>query len=60
MKKDDLEFVKREIKSFFLLFYWVIIIAMIIEILNRSSGFENTVIVVLAFIITKILQGGNK
>jgi hypothetical protein len=60
MKKDDLEFVKREIKSFFLFIYWVIIIAMIIEIVNRSSGFENTVIVVLAFIITKILQGGNK
>jgi len=60
MKKDDLEFVKRELKSFFLFIYWVIIIAMIIEIVNRSSGFENTVIVVLAFIITKILQGGNK
>ena len=55
MKKDDLEFVKRELKSFFLFIYWVIIIAMIIEIVNRSSGFENTVIVVLAFIITKYI-----
>ena len=56
MKEDILEFVKREIKSFFLFLYWVIIIA----IVNRYSGFEMTVMVVLAFIITKILYGEKK
>jgi hypothetical protein len=56
MKKDILEFVKREIKSFFLFFYWIIIIA----IINRYCGFQMTVMVVLAFIITKILYGDNK
>jgi hypothetical protein len=56
MKEDILEFVKREIKGFFLFLYWVIIIALI----NRYSGFEMTVIVVLAFIITKILYGEKK
>ncbi len=56
MKKDILEFIKREIKSFFLFFYWIAIIG----IVNWSSGFENTVIVALAFIISKILYGGDK
>jgi hypothetical protein len=56
MKKDILEFIKREIKSFFLFFYWAVIIA----IINSYCGFEKMVIVVLAFIITKILYGGNK
>jgi hypothetical protein len=57
MKKDILEFVKGEIKSFFLFIYWVIIIAMIIEIVNRSSGFENAIIITLAYIIYKINRG---
>jgi len=57
MKEDILEFVKREIKSFFLFIYWVIIIAMIIEIVNRSSGFENAIIIALAYIIYKINRG---
>jgi hypothetical protein len=56
MKKDILEFVKREIKSFFLFLYWSIMIS----IINRYSGFEMTVIIVLAFIITKILYGDKK
>ena len=56
MKKDILEFIKREIKSFFLFLYWVAIIA----IINSYCGFERTIIVVLAFMITKILYGGNK
>ncbi len=56
MKKDILEFIKREIKSFFLFFYWIAIIGFVIWFF----GFENTVIVVLAFIISKILYGGKK
>jgi hypothetical protein len=56
MKKDILEFIKREIKNFYFLFYWFAIIS----IVNWGYGFEKTVIVALAYIISKILYGGNK
>lgn len=55
MKKDMLEFIKREMKSFFSFFYWLIILG----IANWYSGFEHTVIIVLALIISKTMEVSN-
>ena len=55
MKKDTLEFIKREIKSFFSFFYWLVILG----ISNWYTGFENTVIIVLALIISKTMEVSN-
>ena len=50
-----LEFIKREIKSFFSFFYWLVILG----ISNWYTGFENTVIIVLALIISKTMEVSN-